>query len=267
MKTAPRTPDAWHSDLKAMGFRRSRSGTGFQHNGLAVRPDRRWLTAAAKAGREEDPLWGQLGRPGLWKPVSSAPQVQREFHLPLSVLSAGGSAGEDGEEDEEAPDLLEACVAWASATAIDDLPAGWECPARDEVESWIPQGGLTLQAGRLVRQGSLICQRDRLALRMPIVAELSGELSRSRRGWLEEILLDAQDRWRMVRIGMEGQPEQPGVAAEVDLSGAPPVVLEALFTISLDALRWVASWLVKSAGLVADARVGVAICETGPERA
>ena len=68
------------------------------------------------------------------------------------------------------------------------------------------------------------------------------------------------------RIGMEGPPERPGVVAEIDLSGAPRVMLEALFSISLDALRWVSLWLIRSAGLLSDAHVGCRICETGPER-
>jgi len=263
MNITMKTPDAWRSALKELGFRRARNGSGFRHNGLVVKPQRRWLVATASGGKDDDPLCGQLGKPGLWKLVTDGPKVRREFHLPLGVLSVEEVLGEG---DEDAPDPLEVCMGWVSATALDDLPAGWECPARDEVESWIPDGGLTLRSGALVRQGSLVCGSDRLALRMPIVSEVHAGLSEARRAWLRELLLDAQNRWRMVRIGIEGEPDHQAIAAEVDLSGAPAVVLEALFRISLDALRWVASWLVMSAGLVADARVGCRLCETGPER-
>ena len=263
MNIAMKTPDAWRSALKDLGFRRARDGSGFRQNGLAVKPQRRWLVATAGAGKEEDALFGRLGKPGLWKLVTDGAELRREFHLPLSVLSVQEVLGEG---DEEAPDPLEGCLGWASATALEDIPAGWECPSRDEVESWIPEGGLTLRTGGLVRQGSLVCGSDRLALRIPIVTEVPAALSEARRAWLRALLLDAQDRWRMVRIGIEGQADRPAVVAEVDLSGAPPVVIEALFRISLDALRWVTSWLVRSAGLVADARVACRICETGPER-
>jgi len=263
MNITTKTPDAWHSALKELGFRRARNGSGFRHNGLVVKPRRRWLVATARGAKGEDPLCGRLGKPGLWKPVTEGTKVRREFHLPLSVLSVEAVPGD---EDEEAADPLEACVRWISATALDDVPAGWECPARDEVESWIPDGGLTLRSGTLVRQGTLVCGPDRLALRIPLVREVHAGLSEARRAWLGELLLDAQNRWRMVRIGLEGDPGREAVMAEVDLSGAPPVVLEALFRTGLDALRWVASWLVMSAGLVADARVGSRLCEIGPER-
>jgi hypothetical protein len=263
MNVTMKTPEAWRAALGELGFRRTRDGSRFRHNGLAVTPQRRWLVASARGGKGEDPLCGQLGKPGLWKPVTGGTKSRREFHLPLAVLSVEEVLGE-GEED--APDPLEVCLGWASATALDDLPAGWECPAREEIESWIPEGGLTVRSDDLVRQGSLVCGPDRLALRMPIVHEVHAGLSEARRAWLRELLLDAQDRWYMVRIGFVGEADRPAIAAEVDLSGAPRVVLEAVFRIGLDALRWVVLWLVRSAGLVADARVGCRICETGPER-
>lgn len=263
MNITTKTPAAWESALRELGFRRGRNGSGFRQNGLAVKPQRRWLVATARDGKDDDPLCGQLGKPGLWKLVADGAKLRREFHLPTSVLSVP-ALPEEGDED--APDPLEQCLAWASATALDDLPAGWECPSRDEVESWIPDGALTLRSGALVRQGTLVCGPDRLALRIPIVTEVPAGLSEARREWLRELLVDAQDRWQMVRLGIEGEPGHQSATAEVDLSGAPRVVLEALFGISLAALRWVVSWLITSAGLVADVRVDCRLCETGPVR-
>jgi hypothetical protein len=263
MKTLRRTPAAWQAALGDLGFRRSADGSTFRQNGMAVLPQGKWLTATARASQGEDPLTGQLGRPGLWKMVTDSGSARREFHLPLAVLR--GEHLPDG-EDQESVDPLEACLAWAMATERDDLPAGWECPPREQVEAWVPEGGLTLQSGPIVRQGTLLCQPDRLALRMSIVGEVSGEVSAARRAWLRAVLVDGQDRWRLVRVGEEGAPGRPSIVAEVDLSGAPWVVLHGLFQISLEALRWTSAWLVQSASLLADARVGCRIWETGPER-
>ncbi len=254
-------PNSWRASLEGLGFERAEDGPWFRQNGLAVRIDRRWLTATQAVDEATDPLAGQLGRPGLWKVVPHDGGLRREFHLPLSILSAAVS------EEEEAGDALESCLAWIGASALDDVPAGWEGPLRSEVEQWLPEGGLTVEAKPSPAQGTLISDEGRLALRMPIVAEIGAGLSEARRAWIREALLDAQARWRMVRVGLEGPADRPAAVGEVDLSGAPPAVLQALVSVSLEGLRWVSGWAIGSAGLLADARVGCRLWEIGPERA
>lgn len=254
----------WHEAFKELGFRAAPRGAGFRHNGLSVKPDSGWLTATAATSGGGDALAGQLDKPGLWKQIGEGKAARRQFDLRLAAIGSAATLGEDGQE---AADPLESCIAWAAATALEDLPAGWECPPREEVESWIPAEGLTLRCGELVRQGTLVCQPDRLALRMPLVNEIPVDLPEARGEWLRAVLLDAHNRWRMVRIGIQGPAERRSVVAEVDLSGVPAAVAEAFVKAGLDALRWVVSWLVRSAGLVADARIALRLCEIGPERA
>lgn len=264
MNRTTRTAEQWHEELTSLGFRATRDKSRYRQNGLSVETQRRWLTATAKTPNSRDPLNELLGKPGLWKVIDDGQGPRRQFHLPLAALAIESDLDVDGQE---APDPLEACLAWVSATSQDDLPVGWECPPRDEVESWLPAGGLTFRSGELVRQGSLVCEADRLALRMPLVTEVPRELPEARGAWLHELLRDGRNRWRMVRIGVEGPPGQQAVVAEVDLSGVPASAAEVCVKTGLDALRWVTFWLVRSAGLVADARVACRLVETGPERA
>jgi hypothetical protein len=240
--------------LEGLGFRRARRGRGYRHNGLAVTWDHRWLTFETKAEPGADPLWAPIGQPGLWKPaVPPKPKrPRRELHLPLAVLSAGEPWADDGEE---AADPLRACLDWAAATAKGALPKGWKSPPRDLVESWIPRGGLVVRSGPLLRQGELRYGPERLGLRFPLAGELSEQISLVRRDWLGQVLADAGNRWRMVRVGFCGQAERPAARAEVDFSGAPAAVLEGLFRAGLDAIRWVVSWSLWSVGFLGDARV------------
>lgn len=254
------SPQAYSTSLEALGFRRSRNRSSYRRNGLSIAPRDGWLTARAKAEKGGDPLWGQLGKPGLWKMVAKEARkgFRREFHLPLGVLAGPPIRTDDAQAQRS---RLEACLEWITATAGGELPDGWECPPREEIESWIPHQGLTLRSGPFVRQGSLILAPDRLAISFPIVNELSDEISEIRRNWLREVLSDGQNRWRMVRVGFSGTAGRPAVGAEVDLSGAPGPVLEDLFRAGLDALRWVVSWLIWPVGLLADARVSCRVWE------
>jgi len=110
---------------------------------------------------------------------------------------------------------------------------------------------LTVQAGHLLRQCELIHRPDRLALTCPILTHIPADLPAARRTWLHEVLSDAQNRWRMVRLGLVGNGEE-AVLAEVDFSGCPSAVLEHLFPTGLGALCWVVAWLVNSVDFLAD---------------
>jgi hypothetical protein len=253
-------PERWDTDLVALGFRRRETGA-YRRNGTLFTPGRGWITIEeSPESANDDPLTGQLGRPGLWKCIRSAGGVRRLFELPETALAAP-----EPESDEEPRSPLRACVEWALATAGGSLSDGWQPPPYAEVESWIPIGRLTLQLGPLLRQGELIHAPNRLALRFPIVSAIPVALPEARRAWLRELLADAQERWRLVRVGLTA--DETAALAEVDLSCCPHAVLEGLFRTGLDALRWVVEWLVKSADFLADADAACRAVEVCPVRA
>jgi hypothetical protein len=193
------------------------------------------------------------GSPGLWKfsKARAAVPFDREFHLPLSVLKTCDLFDSDLEQR----DLTRECVDWAIATLHGNLPAAWSAPAADHLEAAIPPNGLTVQTGPIIRQGSLVCTAERLALVFPILREVPAELPPRRQQLLSELAIDAQNRWRMVRIGWNDTSDRRGIEAEVDLTGAPHPVLQQLVRVGVDALGWVVQWIVTSAALLADVRV------------
>jgi hypothetical protein len=191
--------------------------------------------------------------PGLWKRLSGhvTESVRLGFDLPLSAVE---SQPEDGPGD-GADDQMAECLEWGEASLRGDVPPGWELPERAEVESWIGKGRLTVHAGTFVRQGSLILADGRMALQLPIVAADLRRLSAPRRRRLVSLLEDAQARWRLVRLRADLGADLVMVVAEVDLTGAPAGILPEMVACGLDGLHWVASWLMVSAGLLADASV------------
>jgi hypothetical protein len=149
---------------------------------------------------------------------------------------------------------LEAMLRWALETADGRVPADWCAvggPDRDEIEAVIPSGGLTVRSGSLVRQGELICDSSRVALSVPIVTGLPNDLPASRCACLRSLLIDAQRRWRVARVGIsDAAPAE--VRAEVDLTGAPHLLLPGLVQIGVDALRCLVEWLLKPAVFISD---------------
>jgi hypothetical protein len=204
-------------------------------------------------------------RPGLWKRVPGpAPGRARWcFDLPSKLVAAAG-LGLDIDIDPSDPadavstDPRDVCRDWVLATARNEPPRGWRPPQQPEAEGWMPRAWRTVHVGPFVRQATLDVAGGRLAVTMPVVAT-SGELSAQRRAHLRVLLEDAQVRWRMARLratpltlaaGGAGQ-----VIAEVDLTGAPSSWQPGLVACGLDAVRRVVSWVILSAGLLADARV------------
>lgn len=233
---------SWHAELTDRGFRPD--GAEYRRNGTTFRPGARWSTLRATKSDNNNPLMGYLACPGLWKAARGAGgEVAPVFEIPEAAFTRGGD-DEDGEPVEAARGV---CLDWALATAGGESRAAWAPPPLAEVESWVGIGRLTVQHGPWLRQGELIHRPDRLALRLPLVPAVPEDLAPPRRAWLEEVLADAQDRWRMVRVGLVGS----AAVAEVDLSGCPAALLEGLFRTGLDCLRWVVAWLVASADFLA----------------
>lgn len=251
--TTPTTADGLHAPLERLGFRQRSNGT-YALDGLTLRPEDGWLTlAAARAEADADPLRNHLGWPGLWRYVPERTdrgrtQGRRVWEFPRAALGHLTDSDPGGEPGRPAVD---AALSWALATAEGGVPDDWTPPDGREVESLLPPAGLCVRHASLMRQGRLVCDAQRLAVRMPVLPRLPDDLPPARRRCLETLLLDAQRRWRLVRLGFTETGGEPSVEAEVDLTGVPPALLEPLVTTGLEALRWVLTWLVRSADFVA----------------
>jgi hypothetical protein len=126
----------------------------------------------------------------------------------------------------------------------------WKSPPRDQVLAWLAPEGLTIARGRHARQAELVADGPRLALRVAILPKIPRELSAPRAAWLDELLVETQAHWRMVRVGyVDGRRS---AAAEVDFSGAPPSMLEPLVRAGAAALRAAVCWSIRSADFLVD---------------
>jgi hypothetical protein len=153
-------------------------------------------------------------------------------------------------------------VRWAEATRDGSAPGGWEPPPRAEVEEWLPPTQRTVRAGASVAQLDLIVEPARFALVIPSLARIPAELSPARAAWLGEICSDAQQRWRMVRFGIDEAASS--VRAEVDLTGAPADRARPLAELALAALTCSAEWAIPALSLVTDAAVASRILDEEP---
>jgi hypothetical protein len=229
-----------------------------------------WLVAKERNPARVDPLRDSLGRPGLWRHVrvlgtdcegdGAAPgQVERVFELPPTLRSAA-SVWDEGLGAAADPDaeLLD----WAAATAGGRFSGAVCPPSPAELEEWAPRTSRRIRAGSRVCHVEVIADSSRVALVAPALVRIQSSLSASREAWLEEICHDAQERWRLVRFGIDDVSES--VRAEVDLTGAPSSRFRALFDLSLAALVVSASWALPGLGLVVDPGSGSRILDRMP---
>jgi hypothetical protein len=267
----------WAPALLARGF--VSANQGFNWNGVTAVANDQWLILSmdAPAGKPEqleashesqagplrrsDRTRGSLGderasavgaealRPvGLWKPAQTGSDTRFLFELPTLVIE---------HETNECPEWLasgsSAFVAWAQASSQGEPPPGWHPPGRSLVESWLPREGLTVQKGPTLRQGDLILGPTQWGLRFPVLYALPPELPVVRRDCLAALAHDAQQHWRMARVGVERGAEGEALLAGIDLWGAPHS--EALFLASLQVLKEAVLWVVETAELLADTTV------------
>ncbi len=221
-------------ELRSLGFTPSLHGDGYRRRGTSFEMSGTW-------GQLESTFHNgaQLGDPGLWREQGKrGGRPRRVFELPPWLMGKGPWLVPDVEPEVLRCDVLR----WALTTADGSRVAGWTPPAVEEVKTWLPEQGLTVQAGALARQGKLIHEPDRLALAFDL-APAAPQLDADRRHWLHEVLIDAQRRWRLARVGLT---DSGTVRAEVDLTGAPHAALGPLFRMALEALRWVVGWLLES---------------------
>jgi hypothetical protein len=179
-------------------------------------------------------------------------------------------------------DGLRAAVSWALTTCKEEASesssmaaispsdqdpsapgqADWHPPSVEKLDALLPPDSLTVQSGGVVLQGSVHRDAGRLALSIPLCSSIPGPISSAHRHWLRELLLDGQNTWRMVRLCWDertesSSPPVQGVActvpwAEVDMTGAPALLLDALVPAALAAIRWVVVWMAHSADFLAD---------------
>jgi hypothetical protein len=256
--------------LCAAGFKCRRDGS-YRRGPITATRDGIWHTLRAKASRRER-ADGLLGQPGLWKLVRNADgRCERVFDLPqVDDLpdDAAWADAPDGEDRGES--ALSLMLEWAAATADGLVPTNWQPPPAETVRRWAAPADLSVRNGGIVRQVEIIVESDRLALRCRVVG-VPAELPPQRRAWLDRLALDANDRWRLVRLGWDGDGSDSSdssgssnLIAEVDLTGCPAGVLESVFRAALAALRLVVGWLVRAADFLADPACGSALLEAAP---
>lgn len=284
------------SRLEDLGFRRIRRLEVYRRGELYVSPGDDFWTVLVRASASAPLLSGRGGQFGLWKLVERGKGKGWEFHLPASLCVGGGSSAradsdndndkvnyndngveQAGRWDEEADDasgedgLLRACLEWAESSLDGEVRSGWRPPEKTTLEQWLGKDSLTVQAGPLVRQGMVLREERRLAVRFPLVYQASGQLSPARRQWLDQTLRAAQNRWRMARVvygdSAEGASPSPAVSVEIDFTGAPKAALECLLKTGVDGLRWAVSWLLWPVGFMSDPSVTCSAWEIPPDRA
>jgi hypothetical protein len=253
MKTIPVklwTHDEWTAALSRLDYLPDPTIHGWRHNGVAFHTNGAWsLVEQIPHVASADRLRGVIGQAGLWKVVNDGAQVRRVFELPTPLLL--DTYEEDAAGDEPC-ELLDDCLAWAGATLEGRAPEGWRPPPREQIEEWLSKGALTVQRGSVVRQGEWLHTPDALALRVPVLPVLPADLPEPNTRFLEQILLEATNQWRLVRLGIVEEDGVRAVIAEVNFTGAGPAVIERLLSASLASLHWAALGVAESAELLAD---------------
>ena len=264
MNTVPWSPSLWPAAacaeaLAQLGF--APVAGGYQRGEFRLTLGPHWCALEAPCANPGDDLLGDLSQPGLWKHCRADEQPRRVFALPAALVR-GAPPSDVG--DESAPSVLQRCARWALQTADPFSALDWQAPARAVVESWFAPEQLTVVAGALVRQGELISEAHRLALRFPIVPHLAPGLPPARLAWLRALLEEGQSQWHLARVGCV--PDEAGdcVVAEVNLTGAPPEITEDLFVTSLEALRCVLQWLGPPVDWLADVTVSSELLASFP---
>jgi len=249
------TEPPWHVALHGLGLHLGAEAAGKRSGKVRFGLDNGWGRFEIVRSKRGDALAKQPGRPGLWKlhGIDGRSKGRDVFELPPAVLRRAGSE----------KNCIQALARWALATASGKFDKTWTPPPRDQIERGLPEMALTLQIGSIALQGRVTHDTGRLAFGFPIVQGIPGDLPAARMAWLRELLTDAQDRWRLVRVGLTAEGE---AVAEVDLSGAPHDAIESLVPIGVDALRLVVSSLAEPAEFLVHGAEGCRALEFPPTR-
>lgn len=231
-------------------------------NGSALRSEGDWLALVMREPFAGDPLRDLLGTPGLWRALPERPQGGEPRWTRVFDLPPLGPSGVEEEDHSEHP--CAALLDWAEATADGSTPRGWTPPQRAEAESWIEPARRSVRAGAYVAQVDLVVDPPRFGLVISALVRIPAELPAARAAWLEELCRDAQERWRMVRFGVD--EAAASVRAEVDLTGAPLDRVRSLVDLALAALACSAEWALPSFSLVTDPGVASRVLDHNPRR-
>jgi hypothetical protein len=213
----------------------------------------RWLVLRRPLGPASRAQVG-LGAPGPWRVAAPGLCV---FELPVTAWGDRWRRDARGAEE----DLVE----WARATLDGARPAGWAPPPREELLGWLPPAQLTVRTGATTSLGELVHAPDTLRLQFPLATRAPTELPPARRRWLAACLATSRARWRFVRVGLPADGGPP--RAEVDLTGAPPELLQPLLTSALGALRWVVAWSLPALAVLTDTGIASVLLDSTPSRA
>lgn len=240
--TPPSISSGLDACIRDLGF--SQSGAGeyrLDEMTLAIEPAWASFEIPQPAGADADPLSAK-DLTGLWKYFTAHREIKRRFDLPLSAIGSQEPWSVEGNA------MLGEALAWPIATAGGAVDGEWTPPPESEIS--LSDSDLIVQCGRFVRHGRLLWGDRDLRIRMPIIDALSDDLGESRRKWIRATLLDAQNRWRMVRI-LCGGPHR-GIEAEIDLRGAPHCLIHNMMRVGTNVLQNLVSWLIDSVDRLAD---------------
>jgi len=248
----------YHEKLSDMGYEHKADGL-YESGLLRVELNNNWMKISKTCLNDNmDPLQGQTGSPGLWKfnissDLNNSEVKEQVFEIPISLLSISGQEEQvfDGSGGDK-KNLFEDVLKWAETTFRGNFPETWMAPPIKEIEEYLPSSELTVRNGEILRQGTLVCNENCLALIYPILPGIPENLPLIRKKWLDKLCIEAQNRWRLVRIGFSEKEGMDSVLAEIDLTGVPYELMEMFIKISNSALRWVLMWLVRSAVFLAD---------------
>lgn len=171
--------------------------------------------------------------------------------------------------------LTDAVVEWALRTAdggLDD--PDWEAPLRETIPD--ATAALLRTEGRwVVTQRRVVDLRvpweaRRVALVAPVVLELTPRLAAARHDWIRSLCLGVRSTWALARVLVRRRDvptrgrKQDCVAAEVDLSGAPPELIPRLVVEGHAALGAALASLDVPLELASEPRVRSRLLSRGP---
>jgi hypothetical protein len=172
----------------------------------------------------------EIGAAGLWKTGhKSGPGA---FMLQAGLIDSIS----DRETIEE----------WANKTRAGENPEGWEPPTSDELDHVLTKEALVFRHGAVLREARVL-RNGQFSLQLNL-ATLEDDISDRRMEWLNAFLREASAYWPLVRFGLDA--DNKTAVAEVNLTGAPHCVLEALLQPALDSFRWIVAGLVETAEFI-----------------
>lgn len=164
----------------------------------------------------------------------------RVFELPAGFLSY-----------EEDPRVLAAPLRWALCARPGDggvSSGAVECEGPVACDAPMPGEAPAYQRGPVVRHGEITTTPSSVHLRMPILTVSIDAVDPARRPLLSELLADAAERWRWIRLGVD-DARRPSV--EISLPPMEMTVSEALVALARDGLDAFLDWIVAGAEVVA----------------